>query len=192
MPFLRGLFLSLLAGILVAAQARPDLSGEWVLAKERSTQTLQGARVTAVTGLLGETVSVRQDAKTLTLDISLAALGRPIRAVYNLDGTESRNMNPGAPGQPDEPIFSRASWDGEKLVILTRGSALVDGKPLETRRVMWIDADGRLTIERTSVGQPTTRSVYERTKQTAPHEPENLRTREPENLRTREPENLRT
>jgi len=163
MRILRGLFLSVLAGTLIAAQARPDLSGEWVLAKERSTQTLQGSRVTAVTGLLGEKVSVTQDAKTLTLDISLAALGRPIRAIYNLDGSESRNLNPVGGGQPDEPIFSRATWDGAKLVILTRGTALIDGKPLETRRVIWIDAD-RLTIERSSEGQPTTRSVYERAK----------------------------
>jgi len=169
-PSLRGLFLSVLAGALIAAQARPDLSGEWVLAKERSTQTLQGSRVTAVTGLLGETVSVRQNAKTLTLDISLAALGRPIRAVYNLDGTESRNMNPAGPGQPDEPIVSRAMWETDKLVILTRGTALIDGKPLETRRVIWIDADGRLTIERASEGQPTTRSVYERARETARQE----------------------
>jgi hypothetical protein len=148
----------------VAGQSRPDLSGEWVLAKERSTQTLQGSRVTAVTALLGEKVSVRQDAKTLTLDISLAALGRPIRAVYNLDGSESRNLNPVGGGQADEPIFSTAAWDGEKLVILTRGTALIDGKPLETRRVIWIDAGSRLTIERSSEGQPTTRSVYERVK----------------------------
>jgi len=148
----------------VSGQSQPDLSGEWVLAKERSTQTLQGSRVTAVTGLLGERVSIRQDAKTLTLDISLAALGRPIRAVYNLDGSESRNLNPVSAGVPDEPIFSTAAWDDEKLVILTRGTTLVDGKPLETRRVIWIDADSRLTIERASEGQPTTRSVYERLK----------------------------
>ena len=151
-------------------QSRPDLSGEWVLAKERSTQTLQGSRVTAVTGLLGEKVSVRQDAKTLTLDISLATLGRPIRAVYNLDGTESRNMNPTGPGQPDEPIVSRATWENDRLVIVTRGTALIDGKPLETRRVIWLDADGRLTIERASEGQPTTRSVYERAREIARHE----------------------
>ena len=153
-----------LSGAFIAAQPPPDFSGEWVLAKERSTQTRTGLSVTSVTGLLGEKFSAKQDSKTLTLDISLAALGRPIRAVYNLDGTESRNMNPGAPGQPDEPIVSTAIWDGDKLVIQTRGTALVDGKPLETRRVLWIDADGRLTIERTSEGQPTTRSVYERVK----------------------------
>ena len=145
-------------------QSRPDLSGEWVLAKERSTQTLQGSRVTAVTGLLGETVSIRQDAKTLTLDISVAMLGRPIRAVYNLDGSDSRNLNPVAGGQPDEPIVSTAAWDGEKLVILTRGTALIAGKPLETRRVIWIDAEGLLTIERSAEGQSITRSVYSRAK----------------------------
>ena len=165
--------MQLTAGVVVlfgavatlTGQSRPDLSGEWVLAKERSTQTLQGSRVTAVTGLLGEKVSIRQDAKTLTLDISLAARGRPIRAVYNLDGSESRNLNPVGNGQPDEPIFSTATWDGDKLVIQTRGSALIDGKPLETRRVVWIDRDSRLTIERASEGQPTTRSVYERVKE---------------------------
>jgi len=162
---MRGLFLSVLAGALVAAQARPDLSGEWVLAKERSTQARTGLSVTSVSGLLGEKFSAKQDAKTLTLDISLAALGRPIRAVYNLDGSESRNLNPVGGGQPDEPIFSTAAWDGEKLVILTRGTALIDGKPLESRRVIWIDADSRLTIERSSEGQPTTRSVYERVKE---------------------------
>jgi hypothetical protein len=170
MRFMRGLFLSVLAGALVAAQAQPDLSGEWVLAKERSTQARTGLSVTSVSGLLGEKFSAKQDAKTLTLDISLAALGRPIRAVYNLDGSESRNLNPVGGGQPDEPIFSTAAWDGEKLVILTRGTALIDGKPLESRRVIWIDADGRLTIERASDGQPTTRSVYERARETARQE----------------------
>jgi len=165
MRLVRGLLLSVLAGTLVAAQTRPDFSGDWVLSKERSTQKLTGLSVTSVSGLLGEKFSAKQDQKTLVLDISVAALGRSIRAVYNLDGTESRNMNPGGPGQPDEPIVSRATWETEKLVILTRGTLLVDGKPLETRRVIWIDADSRLTIERSSEGQPTTRSVYERVKQ---------------------------
>jgi hypothetical protein len=58
-------------------------------------------------------------------------------------------------------------WETDKLVILTRGTALIDGKALETRRAIWIDADGRLTIERTSEGQPAMRSVYERARQTA-------------------------
>lgn len=146
---------------LARAQARPDFSGEWVLARDRSSQTYQGAVLTSVTGLLGEKFTAKQDARTLTLTI--AAIGREITVAYNLDGTESRNLNPGGPGQPDEPIFSTTAWDGTRLVIHTRGTTLVNGKPIVSRRVMWIDADGLLTIERSSEGQPTTRSVYRRT-----------------------------
>jgi hypothetical protein len=165
MRVLRELLVSVLVAAAIAGQARPDFSGEWVLLKERSTQTQTSRTVTSVSGLLGEKFNAKQDEKTLALDIAVASLGRPIRAVYHLDGTESRNMNPTGPGQPDEEIFSRASWESDKLVVQTRGTALIAGKPLETRRVIWIDADGRLTIERSSEGQPTTRSVYERVKQ---------------------------
>jgi hypothetical protein len=118
---------------------------------------MRGAVVVSITGLLGERFTARQDEKTLTLRIT--ALGREIQAAYNLDGSESRNLNP-TPGQPDEPIFSRASWEGDRLVILTRGTTPVDGKPRESKRVLWIDADG-LLIERSADGEPTTQSVTE-------------------------------
>lgn len=146
------------------AQQKPDFSGDWVLAKDRSSQTMSGSVVVSVSGLLGDKFSAVQDTKTLTLTITVAALGRDIRAVYNLDGSESRNLNPAGAGQPDEPIFSRASWESDKLVIHTRGTALVNGKPLETKRVLWLDKDGLLTIERSAEGAPTLRSVYQRTR----------------------------
>jgi hypothetical protein len=154
--------LALAAVVSVAAQQRPDFSGEWFLAKDRSSQTMSGSVVVSVTGLLGDKFSALQDAKTLTLTITVAALGRDIKAVYNLDGSESKNMNPVGGGQPDEPIFSRASWEGDKLVIHTRGTALVNGKVTETRRVIWLDTDGLLTIDRIAEGAPTRRSVYQR------------------------------
>jgi hypothetical protein len=125
---------------------------------------MKGSVVVSVSGLLGDKFSAVQDAKTLTLTITVAALGREIKVAYNLDGSESKNLNPVGGGQPDEPIFSRASWEGEKLVILTRGTALVDGKPLETKRVIWLEKDGLLTIERSAEGAPTLRSVYQRSK----------------------------
>ena len=87
---------------------------------------------------------MKQDAKTLTITRG----GQAPTLTYNLDGSESRNFNPTSPGQPDEPIVSRVSWDGDKLVILTTGTTLLNGKPLESKRVMWIDADGLLIIER--------------------------------------------
>ena len=146
------------------AQQKPDFSGDWVLAKDRSSQTMSGSIVVSVSGLLGDKFSAVQNARTLTLTITVAALGRDITAGYNLDGSESRNLNPAGPGQPDEPIFSRASWEGDRLVVLTRGTLLVNGKPLETKRVIWIDKDGFLTIERSAEGAPTVRSVYQRTR----------------------------
>ena len=148
----------------LVAQARPDLSGDWVLDKQRSTQTMRGRGVTSVTGLLGEKFTAKQNDKTLTFEISVAALQRTVTAVYNLDGSESRNLNPTGPGLPDEPIFSKVSWEGSRLVIHTRGTAQGTTPPLETKRVIWIDADGLLTIERTAEGQTTTRSVYTRAK----------------------------
>lgn len=142
------------------AQSRPNFSGTWELAKDRSSQTMKGAVVMSVAGLLGEKFIAAQDAKTLTLTISVAALGRDVRAVYNLDGSESRNLNPRGPGVEDEPIFSRATWEENRLVILTRGTTLINGKPTESKRVIWIDSEGLFNIERSSEGQPTTRSVY--------------------------------
>ena len=161
---------SILAAVLSAVvtagaqQKTPDFSGMWVLAKDRSSQTTSGSVVVSVSGLLGDKFSAVQDAKTLTLTITVLALGRDIKAVYNLDGSESRNLNPVGGGQPDEPIFSRASWEGDRLVIHTRGTALVNGKPLETKRVIWLDTDGLLNIDRFAEGAPTRRSVYQRSR----------------------------
>jgi len=153
----------LITVVSLGAEQKPDFSGAWVLAQDRSSQTMNGSVVVSVSGLLGDKFSAVQNAKTLTLTITVAALGRDIKAVYNLDGSESKNMNPTG-GQADEPIFSHASWEGDKLVILTRGTALVNGKPLETKRVIWLEKDGLLTIERSAEGAPTLRSVYQRSK----------------------------
>ena len=137
--------------VSVGAQARPDFSGDWVITRANS-------------GLLGEKFTARQDAKTLTLDITVAAIGRPVRAVYNLDGSISNNTNPSTvAGVADEPLTSRVSWDADRLIIETTGTTLVNGKPQQSRRRIWIDSEGLLVIERSAEGQATTRSVYRKT-----------------------------
>lgn len=153
---------TILVAILIVAsglaqQARPNFAGDWVLAQDRSSQTQKNVTVTTVAALLGEKFTATQTPKTLEFTISTPGLPAPVRAVYNLDGSESRNINP-----PDEPIFSTVSWVENKLVIKTRGTALVNGKPLETIRTIWIDSEGLLTIERSAEGQTTMRSVYRR------------------------------
>jgi hypothetical protein len=76
---------TLVASICLAAQAKPDFSGDWVLARDRSSQTMNGSVVVSVSGLLGDKFTAVQDAKTLSLTITVAALARDIKAVYNLD-----------------------------------------------------------------------------------------------------------
>jgi hypothetical protein len=156
------------------AQTRPDFSGDWALVRDKSTQT-RGSAVIAIAGLLGEKFTAKQDSRTLALDIT--ALGRQFKVLYNLDGSASRNMSPTSPGQPDREIVSYAAWEGDRLVVRTKTPAELDGKPvdMDTRRVMWIDAEGMLTIERSgtpAVLVPTTRSVYQRkgTSDAAPYE----------------------
>ena len=150
MPLLTLALLLWTSSVPTQAPAHPNFSGNWVLAD-------------GMPSLLGEKFTAKQDEKALTLDITLAQLGRPVRVVYNLDGSESRNLNPSlTPGVADEPIFSKVSWDGTKLVILTRGTALVNGKPTESKRVLWIDSKGQLSIERTSQGALAIVSAYRR------------------------------
>ena len=66
-------------------------------------------------------------------------------------------------------MTSRASWDGKRLVILSKSVATDKGVAVtvDTRRVLSLDADGNLIVERT--GTPASlvtpsRSVYRRTK----------------------------
>ena len=157
---MRAVGVPLVVACLLSSQApaRPDFSGEWVLDQRQSTPTPSG-----VAGMLGSSFAAKQDLKTLTLDITFP--GGSLRAVYNLDGSESRNVMPGPAG--DEVIVSRATWDGNRLVIVTKSTETQDGKPvaMETRRVMWIGADGLLILERSGTPVtlvPTTRSVYRR------------------------------
>jgi len=70
-------------------------------------------------------------------------------------------------GRGDIPVTSRASWSGDTLVIVSTSASSAKGEDLtiETRRVVRLDADGNLIIERT--GTPASevtpsRSVYTR------------------------------
>ena len=148
-----------------ATQARPDFSGDWVVAETASKASAQAGALT-LTGVFGEKFTARQTATSLTLELSVSTLDRPIHVVYMLDGTESKNMNPSpVRGGADQPIFSTATWESGKLVIDTRGSELIDGKPRTSRRVLTLNADGTLTVERTAPGESPVKSTYKRARE---------------------------
>jgi hypothetical protein len=137
--------------------ARPDFSGMWKFDRARSAEPWNGRIV--IGALLGDECVVTQDRTALTLDITVG--GQKIRAVYNFSG-DSRNLSPG-----DIPVTSHTSWEGDKLVIASTSSSNTRGEAVtvESRRVLWLDANRNLIIERT--GTPASevtpsRSVYTR------------------------------
>ena len=148
-----------------AAQTRPDFSGEWVLTAMMVNPGRSGTPTVAEHpgGIYGQRFTATQTAAMLSLQLSVAALPKPVQVVYALDGTESKNMNPSpVPGGEEEPIYSRVTWEGGRLIIDTRGTRLVNGKPLTSRRVLSLTTGGLLQVERSAEAQQTTRSFYKR------------------------------
>src|SRR5258705_4969427 len=135
------LWVACLSAVNPQPQTRPDFSGRWTFDRAKSAQPWNGRIVIAP--ILGDECVATQDATSIKLAITVA--GQKVMAVYNFEG-ESRNMSPG-----DIPVTSRTSWDGDGLVIVSTSAAIVKGQDvtIETRRVMRLDVDGNLTIERT-------------------------------------------
>ena len=104
----------LLQIVAATSQTRPDFSGKWIFDEARSSQTLPGGRQ-VIAKLLGDEVTIRQDARELRLAIRIG--GGAVGAVYALDGSESRNQSSEGGGKPDVTVTSRASWQQGRLVI---------------------------------------------------------------------------
>ncbi|MEO6213171.1 MAG: hypothetical protein ABIP65_06045 [Vicinamibacterales bacterium] len=143
----------------VVTQARPEFSGTWIFDPQKTMQPGPDGRV-AFAAMLGDGFIALQDASSLTLRIRLH--GDIVVAVYDLTGAETENVSPG-----DIRVKSRASWDADRLVILSTSDGSENGRPvtITTRRVLWIDVSGDLIIDRsgTPASQVTpTRSVYRR------------------------------
>jgi hypothetical protein len=151
------LWLASLAAVNPQPQTRPDFTGRWTFDRAKSAQPWNGRIVIAP--ILGDECIATQDATSVKLAITVG--GQKVMAVYNFEG-ESRNMSPG-----DIPVASRTSWDGDGLVIVSTSAAIVRGQAvtIETRRVMRLDVDGNLIIERTGIPASEvtpSRSVYTR------------------------------
>jgi hypothetical protein len=119
---------------------------------------------------LGSPLTITQDAGKLTIDQVLFSrydLQPPVRTVYALDGSESRNAV--MSGHATQLRVSRARWDGASLRISTTYPA-VDPS---TKKAFTVDVEHTLTLEGAATlviettrggalgGKPvTTRAVY--------------------------------
>ena len=141
-----------LAATTSQAQDKPNFAGTWTLCPDPN-----GGRG----GGLGQTASISQDDKTLTVTRTTPA--GEIKAVYNLDGSESKNMMNMRDTQVEQ--VSKVTWEGNKLVINT--SFTVGENAITTAQSFSLDASGQLihTTSRMARGgaAPTTAtSTYTR------------------------------
>ena len=152
--------------LVLGWQGPADFSGQWV-----ADPPAAGVPGDMGSGW-GSQLAITQDGKQLV--VQPAVFSRydgqpPIRMVYSLDGSESRNAV--MAGHSSQLRVSRARWDGASLQISTHYPA-VDS---QTGRSLATDVVQRLTLESPTVlvievtrsgalgGKPTSaRSVYRR------------------------------
>ena len=154
------------AAASLAAQAKPDFSGKWVMDPASAPAPPAGAGGGGGGGGrgggrgggagFGQEFTAKQDATTLT--ITRMQGDQTVTATYKLDGSESKNTVAGRGGQQEQ--VSKATWDGAKLVIVTTTQAG------EQRRTISMEG-GNMVIETSQPGRdggaPTTaKLVYKK------------------------------
>jgi hypothetical protein len=157
----------LLMTAMAAAQrgGARNFAGTWYFDQTATTASAAEAKM-AAGPIFGEAFNATQTPTSLTLHITAGTLN--VTAVYALDGSVSKNTSPPAmPGTAPIDIASVAKWDGDRLLITSTSQSPSANGPVDVKsvRTMWLDAQGRLVIERT--GTPETvvassRSVYKK------------------------------
>ncbi len=149
------------------AAAKPNFSGNWVFDPDATKANADAVKMNGL-ALFTEKFVGEQDDKTFTMKVDLGPM--IVTAVYNLDGSVSKNMSPPAvAGAAPIEVTAYAKWEGATLAITSTSVSPSANGPVEVKstRKLWLDRQGRLVIERT--GTPagsvmSSRSVYTRKK----------------------------
>ena len=144
------------------AQAKPNFAGTWFIVVDSAAQAQAqaaaagggggggGGRGGRGGGGMGQMFAAAQDDKMLTITRTQGE--NEIKMVYNLDGSESKNTMPGRGGNPGMEQVSKATWEGNNLVI-TRSQPMQDGAMTTIRQIWTVDAAGYLWLETQRDGQ---------------------------------------
>jgi len=135
------------AATSATAQDKPNFSGSWTLVVDPNAAAPTGRAGRGGGAGLGPAATLTQDANTLTITRTTQA--GEIKTVFNLDGSDSKNMMMGRGGQTEQ--VSKAVWEGNKLVVSTTFSM---GENTVTRtQTFSLDASGQLVVEVTNPGR---------------------------------------
>ena len=165
-----------LFAVTVMAQAKPDFSGRWTIEPEATT-TAPGSGPTApragdMGSGWGTNPTITQTAERLTVEYVFFARGDmqpPLRFVYALDGTETKNSV--MLGRGTQTQTSKTAWEGDKLIISTTYSFEnpASGQPMksEVKQTLTLTSPTSLIVETTRAGvlggsSTTTKTVYKK------------------------------
>jgi hypothetical protein len=100
----------------VSLAAQANFAGKWTMDPASAPEAGGGGR--GGRGMLGPELTITQDASTLTLEyVGGGRNPAPVKLVYKLDGSESKNMVMGRGGQQEQ--VAKAAWQGQSLVVTT-------------------------------------------------------------------------
>lgn len=119
------------------AQDKPNFAGSWTLVVDPNAAAPGGR---GGMGGLGQGATISQDDKSLT--ITRTTQNGEVKMIYNLDGSESKNMVQGRGGQMEQ--VSTAKWDGAKLVITT--NLQMGGNAVTRTQTLSLDGSGQLVV----------------------------------------------
>ncbi len=126
------------------AQAKPSFAGKWSRVADAAAPA-PGGGGRGGGGGLGQDLTITQDAAMLTIEyMGGGQAPAPVKLVYKLDGSESKNSVPGRGGMTEQ--VAKASWTGSTLTVNT---TMMNG---EQKRTFSIDG-GSLVVETVQPGR---------------------------------------
>ncbi len=166
----RTLLAAAIAAVIVAglsAQGAPNLAGKWTLVPDPAAAAPAGGGGGGRGGrggggggqFCGNECTITQDGTSLTVTRTTQAGEQ--KAVYKLDGSESKNMQAGRGGAQTE-VVSKATVEGNTIVISTTRD--VGGNSVTTKTAISM-AGGEMVVENTAdfgQGPNTTKQTYKK------------------------------
>jgi len=146
----RSALLGVAAVAFVASSAfaqATSFAGTWNMVQDPAQQQAAGGGGRGGRGGLGPTITIAQDAKTLT--ITRTTQNGEVKTVYNLDGSESKNTVQGRGGAMEQ--VSTAKWEGANLVVTTK--IMMGETAAESKATFSMDKDGSLWYESSRPGR---------------------------------------